>query len=152
MKINATWPVAKWLNMSALKRAAIISLELISSCSTCAFIVIQSFSEDAHVDDSQLSIVIIFTGLDKPVLEPLNWCSEPVFLVALGNSNFHWSKSSRLKFCSKSERQQIIVFKLFYLEISRSHFCFCADHVVLLLTFSVTISVNLSIFAEKSDV
>ncbi len=48
IKIDATWPVAEWLNLSVLKRPAIISLELISSSSLCVSIVRQSFSEDVH--------------------------------------------------------------------------------------------------------
>lgn len=55
--------------MSALKRAAIISLELISSSSSCVSIVIQSFSEDAHADGSRLSIVIILNQIQTPMFE-----------------------------------------------------------------------------------
>lgn len=74
--------------MSALKRAAIISLQLISSSSTCVSIVRQSFSQDAHVDDSRLSIVIIFNELQTPTLQALNYLRECVYGDD-GGSHFH---------------------------------------------------------------
>lgn len=76
MKIDATWPVAQRLNMSVLKRLAIMSLKLISSSSSCVSIVSQSFSR----------MCIIVINVDKP--QPLDLFSKlSLFYVCLREGN-----------------------------------------------------------------
>lgn len=117
--------------MSALKRPAIISLELISSSSTCVSIVSHSFREDGHVDDSPLSIVIIFNEVQTPPSEALN-CQCEVFLCVwrVPRLQFRHLASSRatLRKSGKVEKVSREGNKLVSLKYTKC--CQCCGHLL----------------------